>query len=203
MFGEVADAMGVLPDDIVLTLKGHRVYSSVSPAALGIWLDEEFGTSFTFTILHNFHDTPADAHFRETYQLLKDSRSLIPSGSTTTPTEGEDSEGRSSDTTSVGDTSEDAFKLTLRSVKTPKGIVLIVRPHTKCGKIVEAYLKKAGLANEYLKHDTTTRVQLRGRHGILAPSGPQLVVDGDRLDSEVEIREADVENGDIVEVTGL
>lgn len=35
--------MKVLPDDIVLALKGHKVYSSVSPAALGIWLDGEFG----------------------------------------------------------------------------------------------------------------------------------------------------------------
>lgn len=37
--------MRVLPDDIVLTLKGHKVYASVSPAALGIWSDCEFGTS--------------------------------------------------------------------------------------------------------------------------------------------------------------
>lgn len=36
--------MRVLPDDIVLALRGHRVYSSVSPAALGIWSDGEFGT---------------------------------------------------------------------------------------------------------------------------------------------------------------
>jgi hypothetical protein len=36
--------MKVLPDDIVITLKGHKVYSSVSPAALGIWSDGEFGT---------------------------------------------------------------------------------------------------------------------------------------------------------------
>jgi hypothetical protein len=37
--------MKVLPDDIVLALKGHKVYSSVSPAALGIWSDGEFGIS--------------------------------------------------------------------------------------------------------------------------------------------------------------
>ena len=36
--------MRVLPDDIVLTLKGHKVYASVSPEALGIWSDGEFGT---------------------------------------------------------------------------------------------------------------------------------------------------------------
>ena len=37
--------MKALPDDIVLALKGHKVYASVSPAALGIWSDDEFGTS--------------------------------------------------------------------------------------------------------------------------------------------------------------
>lgn len=37
--------MKVPPDDIVLTLKGHKVYPSVSPAALGVWSDGEFGTS--------------------------------------------------------------------------------------------------------------------------------------------------------------
>jgi hypothetical protein len=42
--------MKALPDDIVLTLKGHRVYSSVSPAALGIWSDGEFGTSLSLTM---------------------------------------------------------------------------------------------------------------------------------------------------------
>jgi len=35
--------MKVLPDDVVLVFKGHKVYSSVSPAALGIWSDGEFG----------------------------------------------------------------------------------------------------------------------------------------------------------------
>ena len=35
--------MKVLPDEIVLALKGHKVYSSVSLAALGIWSDGEFG----------------------------------------------------------------------------------------------------------------------------------------------------------------
>ena len=38
--------MKVLPDDIVLVLKGHKVYSSVSLATLGIWSDGEFGIFF-------------------------------------------------------------------------------------------------------------------------------------------------------------
>lgn len=127
----------------------------------------------------------------------------VPSGSRATTDEGEESGEGSSDTGSVGDVAEDTFKLTLRSVKTPKGVILTVRPQTKCGSIVKAYLRKAGLANEYLEYETSTRSRNRGRRSVIIPSGPRLVVDGDKLDNEVEIREADVEDGDIVEVTGL
>jgi hypothetical protein len=81
--------------------------------------------------------------------------------------------------------------------------VLTVRPQTKCGAIVKAYLRRAGLANEYLEYDTNMKSRGRGRRSVLIASGPQLVIDGDKLDNEVEIREADVEDGDIVEVTGL
>jgi len=183
IFKEVADAMKLLPDDIVLVLKGHKVYSSVSPAALGIWSEGEF-----------------DACLGETYELLKDSRLGAPL--TITAEDEENGEG-SSDTDGIGDAAEDTFKLTLRSVKTPKGIVLTVRPQTKCGAILKAYLRKAGLAKEYLEYDTDTRGRKRGRRSVVIASGPQLVVDGDKLDNEVEIREADVEDGDIIEVAGL
>jgi len=149
------------------------------------------------------NDTLADACLGTTYELLKDSRLGAPSGSHATTVEGEESGEGSSDTDSIGDAAEDTFKLTLRSVKTPKGIVLTVRPQTKCVAILKAYLRKAGLANEYLGIDTGARGRNRGRRSVIIASGPCLVVDGDKLDNEAEIREADVEDGDIIEVTGL
>lgn len=126
-----------------------------------------------------------------------------PSGSRAATAEGEEDGDESSDVDSIEDVAGDTFKLTLRSVKTPKGIVLTVRPQTRCGAILKAYLKKAGLAKEYLEHDTGARGRNRGRRSVIIAFGPRLVVDGDKLDNEVEIREADVEDGDIVEVTGL
>ena len=138
-----------------------------------------------------------------TYELFKDSRLVAPSGSFAATAEDEESGEGSSDTDTIGHAAEDTFKLTLRSVKTPKGIVLTVRPQTKCGAILKAYLRKAGLANEYLEHDTRARGRNRGRRSVIIASGPRLVVDGDKLDNEVEIREVDVEDGDIIEVTGL
>lgn len=186
VFKAVAEAIMVTPDDIVLTLGGHRVYSSVSPAALGIWSDGEF-----------------DACLRETYELLKDSRLRPTFASRTTVDEDEGGEEGSSDTGSTGDVAADTFKLTIRSIKTPKGIILTVRPQTKCGAIVRAYLRKAGLADEYLGYDAGTTDRNRGRRSIIISSGPRLVVDGDKLDNEVEIKETDLEDGDIVEITGL
>lgn len=126
-----------------------------------------------------------------------------PSGSRITTSEDEESGEGSSDTDGIGDVAGDTFKLTLRSAKTPKGIVLTVRPQTKCGAILKAYLRKAGLANEYLEYDTGARGKNRGRRSVIVASGPQLVVDGDKVNNEVEIREVDVEDGDIVEIAGL
>lgn len=99
---------------------------------------------------------------------------------------------------------EDTFKLTLRSVKTPRGIVLTVRPQTKCGAIVEAFLRKAGLTNQSLERNSgITGDENRGKRSVATTSGPWLVVDGDKLGNEVEIGEAEVEDGDIIEVTGV
>jgi len=145
----------------------------------------------------------ADACLGATYELLRDSRLGAPSGSCLATAEGEESGEASSDTGSIGGTAEDTFRLTIRSMKTPKGIVLTVRPQTKCGAILKAYLRKAGLAHEYLEYDAGARGRNRGRRSVIIASGPRLVVDGDKLDNEVEIREADVEDGDIIEVTGL
>lgn len=193
--------MRVPTEDVVLTLKGHRIYSSVSPAALGIWSDEEFGIlpPTIPTILNNML---VDACLGETYELLKDDHLRTPSGSRAKTAEDDESGDGSSDGGGIEDVAEDTFKLTLRSLKTPKGVVLIVRPQTKCGAIVKAYLRKTGLANDYLEYDTSTN-RKRGRRSIIIASGPRLVVDGDKLDNEIEIREADVEDGDIVEVAGL
>lgn len=196
--------MRVPTEDIVLTLKDHRIYSSVSPAALEIWSDGEFGTLLLIVLLVSV-DVLVDACLGKTFEIIKDNHSRDPAGPYPTAAEGDESGEGNSDVDSLEDAAEDTFKLTLRSIRTPKGIVLTVRPQTKCGAIVKAYLRKAGLANDYLEYDTgtSTKVQNRGRRIIVIASGPRLVVDGDKLDNEVEIREADVEDGDIIEVTGL
>jgi hypothetical protein len=75
------------------------------------------------------------------------------------------------------------FKLTLRS-EGGKNVIVTVRPTTKCEAIVREFVKRAGLASP------TT-------HGEPRYS---LVVDGEKLSPQSEIGEADLEDGDLVEV---
>ena len=93
---------------------------------------------------------------------------------------------------------DDKFRLTLRSGKT-KDITVTVRPTTTCEAIVRAFLKKAGLADQYPNVKAPAAKKGRGK----APEGPKLMVDGDKLDPSSMIGDADLEDGDLVEVVGL
>ncbi len=97
----------------------------------------------------------------------------------------------------------DSFRLVVRSERTAgKNITLLVRPTTKCGAIVRGFLKKAGLEAEYPASPPAAKG--RGRGKAAAPAkAPALSVDGDRMDPETEIGEADLEDGDQVDVVGL
>lgn len=125
---------------------------------------------------------------------------------------------------SVADEDEDdnKFKLVLRSALTgDKNITLTVRPTAKCGSILKAFLKRAGLEEQY-RHvfsDTPaapppTTGAKRGRGGgrknnakaaaaAVPLKDPRLCIDGEKMDNETPISEADLEDGDMVEVVGL
>jgi hypothetical protein len=141
-----------------------------------------------------------------------------------------------SDVESEADTGK--FKLVFRSNKISKDITLIVRPTTKCGAIIKAYIKKAGLEKQY-PHifdeavateapEPQSRGRGRGRgrgkgkgKGRGRGSGkaqapppapapdlsnlpdPRICVDGDKMDNTTEIGEAELDDGDMVDVVGL
>ncbi|KAG1745872.1 uncharacterized protein EDB91DRAFT_1119188 [Suillus paluster] len=86
-------------------------------------------------------------------------------------------------------TGGDKIKLVFRSAVTEDNINLTVRPTTTCGAIVKAFLKAAGLSD-------------RSSKGT-AQAMPQLMVDGDKMADNMEIGEADLDDGDLVEVVGL
>jgi hypothetical protein len=106
----------------------------------------------------------------------------------------------------------DTFKLILRSTIT-KDITLTVRPTTTCGAIVKAFLKKAGVADQYptlfgaysgaKAGDKGGRKSVGGQKGKAPEKEPALSVDGDRMGNDVKISEADLDGGDLVDVVGL
>jgi Ubiquitin-2 like Rad60 SUMO-like len=114
-------------------------------------------------------------------------------------------ESQQSDAESESD--EDKFKLILRSALTAnKEINLVVRPTTKCGAIVKAFLKKAGLSGQYPEvFAGVSGAKKGGRKSNVAAAGkdPRLCLDGDKLDNASEIGDADLEDGDMIEVVGL
>lgn len=106
------------------------------------------------------------------------------------------------------DDDDDKFKLILRSAQTgDKDITLTVRPTTKCGAILRAFLKKAGLADrsEYKEVFAGAGAGGTGKSKGKGAKGkdPRLCVDGDKMDNRAEIGDADLEDGDMVEVVGL
>lgn len=98
---------------------------------------------------------------------------------------------------SAAEEEDDKFRLTLRSGKT-KDITVTVRPTTTCEAIIKAFLKKAGLADQY-PNDAPAAKKGRGK----SAGGPRLMVDGDKLEPSSVIGDADLEDGDLVEVVGL
>lgn len=113
----------------------------------------------------------------------------------------------------------------MRSALTQKDITLTVRPTTKCGAIVKAFLKKAGLIDLYpgagsdeppappvqvpppKKGGRKSKVTLAAETAALAAAAPakdpRLCIEGDKMDNGTPIGEQDVEDGDMIEVVGL
>jgi Ubiquitin-2 like Rad60 SUMO-like len=91
---------------------------------------------------------------------------------------------------------DDVFKLVVRSGVT-KDVTLKVRPTTTCGAIVKAFLRRAGIADKYSYSEG------KSSRGKSAASSPRLMIDGEHMNPDIPISEADLEDGDQVEVTGL
>lgn len=106
------------------------------------------------------------------------------------------------------DAGGETFKLVLRSAIT-KEITVTVRQTTTCGAIVQAFLKKAGLADKYGKGPRKSiggaSKKGKGKKGA-APEpekDPQLSIDGERMAHDVPISDGGLDDGDCVDVVGL
>lgn len=190
----------ILDQNIVLTYDRHRVVAGATPHSLKVWADADMGGSSLYSypsILFNMHDfcSCSDACDKATYDYIRAHPEHDPSQSnghsnsnngrapSLQPGAGSDENDSDSDIQSQVSDADETFKLVLRSAATgAKTFTLTVRQTTTCGAIVKAFLKKAG------------------RKG---GDGARLVVDGEKMDPGAMIQEADLEDGDQVEVTGV
>lgn len=226
---EIADLASIRIDNLILSFDGKRVFPSSTPHSIGIWAEAELGSSIAcacdvIMFIHPLHST--EACDRNTFQYLQEnkrmrSESLAPPGPPETQGAASRSPSRarspstiefidpaSDDTAPAAEEHReekpaDSFRLVVRSERTAgKNITLLVRPTTKCGAIVRGFLKKAGLEAEYPANPPAAKG--RGRGKAAAPAKvPALSVDGDKMDPDTEIGEADLEDGDQVDVVGL
>lgn len=183
LFEDVANAAGVPTRSLVLTHSGARVFASATPHSLKIWAEAQMDAS----------DVTTFEHLREQRHELHPQFTDPSTGWSPPPGSAEDGESES-DVQSVAEEGDDIFKLVVRSGVT-KDVTLKVRPTTTCGAIVKAFLRRAGIADKYPEGKSSRRKSAVG--------GPRLMVDGDRMDPDTPISEADLEDGDQVEVTGL
>lgn len=81
---------------------------------------------------------------------------------------------------------------------TTKDISLTVRPTTTCGAVAKAFLKAAGLSDQYPGVNGATP-----KKGKRTDKDPRLSVEGEKMDPSTQISETELEDGDMVEVVGL
>ncbi|KAF5389187.1 hypothetical protein D9757_003414 [Collybiopsis confluens] len=229
LFESVAEEAGILLEKLVMTYRGKRFFSSVSPQTLNIWSDAELTACDSVTF--EFNRNTAQEQLRS--QAQPSTKPVRPTASE--PTDviefASDSDGDEDDLHSAkpsqieqatdtgrtlamgadaGDDDEgNKFRLVLRSSLTPNTISLNVRSTTKCGAIVKAYLKKAGLADKYpavfegASAPTPQKRKSSRKSAAVDNKIPQLSIDGDKAGIESMIGEYDLEEGDMVEVVDL
>lgn len=181
LFEETADLASILVDHLVVTYDGKRVFPSGTPHSLRIWTEGEL-----------------EACDKNTYEYMR-TRRLQRSHSPPSQDDASEDEASSDDHSHTESDAEssggDKLKLVFRST-VADDVTLTVRPTTTCGAIVKAFLKTAGLPDIY------SDAPSKGKGSKMIPY-PQLKIDGDKQAPNAEIGEADLEDGDLVEVVGI
>lgn len=202
------------------------MFPSSTPHSIGIWAEAELGLflphacvvpcPFSSCIGPDACDQTTSLYLQENRRLRSESvaplgpsqahdggRSPSPARSpSVTELSDPDTTGPPSDHVHKDEKPPDTVRLVVRSERTKgRDISLLVRPTTKCGVIVRAFLKKAGLEAEYPEDAPAGKA--RGRGKAAPTKTPALCVDGEKMSPETEIGEADLEDGDQVDVVGL
>jgi hypothetical protein len=184
----------VLVDHIVVSHGGKRLFSSGTPHSLRIWAEGELGTFFQVHVRLKLTKPFTEACNQRTWDYIRAHRHQQPPNAAQSSKRSPSTEINSDAESEAESTGGDTLKLVLRSAAIEdKSINLTVRPTTTCGAIVKAFLKAAGLSD---KHPPS-----KGKRA--GQTMPQLMIDGDKMANDTEISEADLDDGDLVEVVGL
>ncbi|EMD40094.1 hypothetical protein CERSUDRAFT_112303 [Gelatoporia subvermispora B] len=195
IFDEVADIASIASSSLFVSFEGSHVYGSGTPHSLGAWADLELEACDRATHEH----IQANKRQRSlSVQPVQNPANVSDHERSLSPTLEESDENSVVESASGTDT----FRLTLRSAKT-KDVTLTVRSTTTCAAIIKAFLKKTGLADQYPGISASPSKAKAKRGKAAAVAEPRLSLDGDKLNPASEIGDADLEDGDQVEVVGL
>ncbi|TDL23254.1 hypothetical protein BD410DRAFT_787583 [Rickenella mellea] len=125
LFEEIADEAAVLPNFLIVTYDGKRVFAASTPKSLNIWVAAEFEacTTKTFEYIREHKAEPSHGDADDVILQVDHVSDSEP--------ESEVSED------------DDTFRITLRS-NGAKEVIVKVRPTTKCEAVVANFLKKNG-----------------------------------------------------------
>ncbi|KAJ7244986.1 hypothetical protein B0H12DRAFT_1128132 [Mycena haematopus] len=188
LFEAVAEDESILVDSLVMSYKGRTLFPTVTPATLDLWGEAELAACDKTTWDYMRAHPATSANPIQATELSDHSD--------------EEANPNTQESDAESDAGGETFKLVLQSAAT-KNITLTVRPTTTCGAIVQAFLKKAGLADKY--NSPRRSVGGAGKKGKQQQSrpDPQLVIDGDKMAPHVPIGDMDLDDGDTVDVVGL
>ncbi|KAK0504168.1 hypothetical protein EDD18DRAFT_1132299 [Armillaria luteobubalina] len=211
LFEAIAEIQHILTDNLIMTYQNKRVFPSVTPNTLSIWSSAEFvacnKTTYEYMRSSKYRNAkPPPVPVNPDAIVISSDTDGADAGLNISSDDDEpDSFLTAPPAVPNPDKEEDdgeKLKLTLRSKKTTQDIILVVRPTTTCGAIVRAFLKKAGLADEYPAVMNEATSSTKKKRGVQLKD-PRIYIEGDKMGNEVVIGEADVEDGDMVEVGGL
>lgn len=246
LFEAIAEDAQIKPERLVVCFDGKRIFASVTPSTLNLWRSADFDAyeRAAYDYIRSNPDLRYSSGLSST-QPQTQSSSGVNSGNTFELSDSDDDDAArasssaqaapsypssssnvlppSSSSSSKGPVApsdseaedDDKFKLTLRSSAT-KDVTVTVRPTTKCGSIIKAFLKKAGLEAQYthvfadngsVDAQATPKAKGKGRGKGAKAAAPQKVpklsLDGDKLDNDSPIGDADLEDGDVIDVVDL
>jgi hypothetical protein len=236
LFYTVADDNCILPDNLYMFYRNKQIYRTGTPKGLNIWGEAEIVAcdqptheylkkqqTLSYLSSQVRPEPPSTSTGATSSHILDidldEDNNAVPYAAPLTHTQPDTSTGYDSQAESESGESQNTFKISLRSGMTgDKQITVTVRPTTKCGAIVRAFILKAKLDDSLYPSvmgpggvtKALPSAKGQGKKGkgkavaaTNATKDPKLSLDGDSIPNDTPIGDMDVEDGDLLDVVGL